>query len=414
MTTHRCLCACICLLFATLVAADDWPQWRGPDRTGVSSETGLARQWPEQGPPLVWEISSLGNGYGTSAIVGDRLYIQGTRGDQSIVFALDLESGRELWSRSLGPRLVQEQGDGPRSTPTVEGGVLYVMTGLGELAALDGHDGSVQWQRNILDDFEGSKNRYGVSESPLINGDHVVVMPGGEGSTVAALNKHTGETVWTSAELSDAAGYGSFIAADVDGLRTLIGFTRAAGVGLRASDGSLLWRYERPSNEVANVATPIYDSGLAFYSSSYGVGGGAMRLHVKGDTVEAEEAYFSSRLQNHHGGVLLIDGHLYSFFGRTLTCANFETGEVVWKARSVGKGSLTSADGLLFLVGENHLVGLAEASPDGYEDGGRFAIEDHGRPSWAHPVVNGGRLYIRNQQQLSVYDVSETGAGGVQ
>ena len=210
--------------------------------------------------------------------------------------------------------------------------------------------------------------------------------------------------------LSDAAGYGSLIAVDVDGLHTIIGFTREAGVGLRADDGTLLWRYERPANEVANVATPVYHDGRAFYTSSYGVGGGAMDLTVNGDDVVAEEVYFSSRLQNHHGGVLLIDGHLYSFFGRTLTCADFETGDVVWKARSVGKGSLTAADGLLFLVGENHVVGLAEVSPEGYTELGRFSIEDHGRPSWAHPVVNDGRLYIRNQHQLRAYDVSAGGA----
>ena len=414
MTTKRCLFASLLVFLPTILVASDWPQWRGPDRTGVSRETGLAREWPEEGPPLVWEVTELGNGYGAVSIIGDRLYIQGTRGEDSVVFALDVESGRETWSRSLGPRLVQQQGDGPRSTPTFDNGVLYILNGVGELAALDADDGSVRWQKNIHDEFTSARNNYGVSESPLINGDHVIVMPGGSGTTVAALDKATGETVWTSAELSDAPGYGSLIVADIEGLRTIIGFTRAAGVGLRAHDGSLLWRYERPSNEVANVATPIYHDGLAFYSSSYGVGGGAMRLHVDGDTVEAEEAYFSSRLQNHHGGVLLIDGHLYSFFGRTLTCANFETGEVVWKARSVGKGSLTSADGLLFLVGENYRVGLAEASPDGYKESGRFAIEDHGRPSWAHPVVNDGRLYIRNQHQLSVYDVSESGVGGIQ
>lgn len=390
----------------------DWPQWRGPDRTGVSQETGLARSWPEGGPPLVWETTGLGSGYGAVSIVGGRVFVQGTRGDESVVFALDVESGDEMWSRSLGVKLTQEQGDGPRSTPTVVGGVLFVLNGMGELAALDVRDGSPRWQRNILDDFDGARNRYGVSESPLIVGDQLILMPGGSGATVASLSKDTGETIWTSTELSDAAGYGSLFFTEVEGVRTILGFTRAAGVGLSADDGRLFWRYERPSNEVANVATPIYRDGLVFYTSSYGVGGGAMRLSVDNGAVEAEEAYFSSRLQNHHGGVLLIDGYLYSFFGRTLTCARFETGEVVWKARSVGKGSLTSADGLLFLVGENHLVGLAEASPEGYTELGRFPIDDHGRPSWAHPVVNDGRLYIRNQHQLRVYDVSAEAVQG--
>ena len=385
--------------------AEDWPQWRGPHRNGISRETGLLRQWPSGGPELVWSSGGLGEGYGAVAVVGDTVYVQGTRGSESVVFALERESGKRRWERSLGPRLRQDRGHGPRSTPTVEGSRLYALTGMGELAAISTTTGEVSWQSNILRRFNASNPNWGISESPLIEGNWVVVMPGGRGATVAALDKTTGETAWTSRELSERAGYSSLVATNIAGRRVLLGFTQGSGVGLDARDGSLLWRYERPANRTANVATPIHHQGIVFYTSAYGVGGGAVKIVADGNRLRAEEMYFASNLQNHHGGAVLVDGYLYSFFGRALTCVKFDTGEIVWRSRSVGKGSLTVADGLLFLVGEDHVVGLAEASPAGYRELGRFSIEDLGRPSWAHPVVSGGRLYIRNQSKLSVYDV---------
>lgn len=386
--------------------AADWPQWRGPERTGVSSETGLARSWPTGGPPVVWRITSLGDGYGTVAVTGGRVYVQGTRGEESHVFALDERDGRLLWSTYLGAKLHQDKGDGPRATPTVDGDVLYALTGTGELAALRTADGSRIWQVNILARFGGSLIRWGISESPLVEGDVVVVTPGGPDATLAALDKKTGRTVWTSRGVSDRASYSSVIAADIGGTRALLAFTQEGGIGVRARDGSLLWRYDRPANGTANAATPIYADGLAFYSSSYGVGGGAVRVTPATAGVDSEEAWFGASLQNHHGGVVLYGGYLYAFFGRALTCVDFATGEIVWRARSVGKGSLTVADGLLFLLGEDFEAGLAEAAPEGYRELGRFEIESHGQPSWAHPVVANRRLYLRNRQDLTVYDIA--------
>ena len=395
----------------TPAAADDWPQWRGPHRDGVSTETGLADKWPGDGPPLLWRADGLGEGYGSVALADGTIYVQGSRSGRSVVFALDAAGGGVRWERELGPRLRDGRGNGPRGTPTVAGDSLYALTGMGDLARVALADGSVRWRRNILDDFDQRNISWGISESPLIEGDWVVVMPGGDGGAIAALDRETGETVWTSGDLTDRAGYSSLVAIDLgdgdDPLRAIVGFTARAGVGVRAADGELLWHYREPSNRTANVATPIYSDGLVFYTSAYGTGGGALRLRVNGDTVDSEEAWFESSLRNHHGGVVLYEGHLYGFFGNALACVDFKTGEIVWRDRSVGKGSLTLADGKLFLVGEKHLAGLAEATPDGYRERGRFELEDHGERSWAHPVVSNGVLYIHNWGELLAYDVSD-------
>ena len=390
--------------------ADDWPQWRGPGRDGVSTETGLADRWPAGGPPLLWRVDGLGEGYGTVAAVGGSLYVQGTRGGRSLVFALVASDGSVRWERELGSRLRDSRGNGPRGTPTVAGDSLYALTGVGDLARIRLSDGSVTWQRNILRDFGQRNISWGISESPLIEGDWVMVMPGGDDGAIAALDRETGATVWTSTGLTDRAGYSSLIAVDLeDGgepLRAIVGFTARAGVGVRASDGELLWHYREPANRTANAATPIYSEGLVFYTSDYGTGGGALRVRVTGDNVSTGQVWFESRLRNHHGGVVLYEGHLYGFFGSALACVDFETGETVWRDRSVGKGSLTLADGKLFLLGERHLAGLAEATPDGYVERGRFDLDNRGRPSWAHPVVSSGVLYIRNWDELLAYDVS--------
>lgn len=391
-----------------------WPQWRGPERTGLSTETGLLRQWPAGGPSLVWSTSELGEGYGSVAIQGGRIYVQGTHGTDSTLFCLEESSGQTLWTATLGDRLDHGRGPGPRGTPTLHEDRIYVLTENGDLACLQAADGKTLWHRNILQDFKGENPRWLISESPLVDGDRVIVMPGGDQASLVALNKDTGETIWTSKELSDGAGYSSCLVAEVQGIRTLLAFTAAAAVGLRAEDGQLLWRYEPVANRTANVTTPIFYQDRAFYSSDYGTGCALLQLKADNGSMEAKEVYFNRDMRNHHGGVVLVDGYLYGFSGAILTCMEFETGKVMWKDRSVGKGSVTYADGQLYLFSEKNVVGLAEATPDEYRETGRFEVADQGWPSWAHPVVSGGRLYIRNQGVLNCYDIRATKNGGAQ
>jgi len=386
-------------------AARDWAQWRGPKRDGISTETGLLAKWPAEGPKRLWQIASLGEGYGSVAVAGDRIYVQGGKGEESLVMALDRSGGKPVWSSLLGPRLAQDRGPGPRATPTVEGDVLYAMSENGDLACLRVKDGSAVWKRNILKDFGASRPKWNISESPLIDGDRVIVTPGGADATVVALEKKTGKTVWKSEGLSDGAGYSSCVVADLGGVRTIMTLTANGGVGVRASDGKPMWNEPSPANRLANVATPVVDGNKVFYTSAYGTGCTMMELTASDGVVKAEKKYFNRDMQNHHGGVVVVKGHVYGFSNAILTCMELATGNAVWKDRSVGKGSLTFADGKLYMLSENQVLGLAEATPEGYKELGRISIEDQGLPSWAHPVVCDGKLYVRNQGLLSCYDI---------
>ncbi|HEX9365378.1 MAG TPA: PQQ-binding-like beta-propeller repeat protein, partial [Vicinamibacterales bacterium] len=374
---------------ARLAAAPlfDWPQWQGPDRTGLSKETGLLKAWPANGPAVVWSAQNLGNGYGSLAVAGERIYLQGMSGGKSIVYALNRADGKAVWSKALGQAETNDQGPGPRGTPTVDSDQLYVLTENGDLACLK-TDGTIVWQRNILKDFRGRQLRWLISESPLVDGPHLIVSPGGPGAGMVKLDKMTGKTVWTSKDLSDAAGYSSPIVADVGGVRTYMTLTSAGGVGVRASDGKLMWHYERAANSTANITTPIFFDNKVFYTSAYDTGAGLLALTAQNGDVKAKEIYFTREMKNHHGGVILVDGYLYGFNDSILTCLEFATGKQMWRDRSVGKGSVTFADGNLYIQGENNVVGLAEASPTGYKEKGRFQIADKGLPSWAHPVIS--------------------------
>ena len=383
----------------------DWPQWRGPDRSGVSRETGLLREWPRSGPALAWSAAQLGAGYGSVAVAGDRVFVQGLKNRQSVITSLDRSSGKAVWSVALGSSGENDRGSGPRGTPTVDGDRVYALSENGDLVCLMAADGKVVWRRNILREFSGRNINWLISESPLIDGDRVIVSPGGRNAGMAALDKKTGATIWVSKELSDEAGYSSPVVADVQGVRTIMTLTGNAGIGVRATDGKLMWRYGNVANNTANITTPIYSNGKVFFTSAYGTGGALLGLKASGESVSAQEIYFTRNMQNHHGGVVLVDGYLYGFNNSILTCLEFETGKVMWRDRSVGKGSVAYADGRLYVLSEDNVVGLVEASPKGYRETGRFTIADQGWPSWAHPAVSGGRLYLRNQNVLASYDV---------
>jgi len=321
------------------------------------------------------------------------------------VTSLNRADGKPVWSKVIGAGGDNDRGSGPRSTPTIDGDRVYVLTETGDLACLRVQDGASIWQRNILRDFRGQNLNWLISESPLIDGNHVIVSPGGRGASMVALDKMTGKTVWQSADLSDEAGYSSAIIADVQGVRTIMTMTSEAGVGVRAADGKLLWRHRDAANRTANAATPVYSDRRVFYTSAYGTGGALLALQASGEQVQAKQVYFTREMQNHHGGVVLVNGYLYGFNNAILTCLEFATGKVMWRDRSVGKGAVSYADGNLYIVSENNIVGLAEATSAGYREKGRFGIRDQGWPSWAHPVIAGGRLYVRNQHQLVTYDV---------
>jgi outer membrane protein assembly factor BamB len=385
--------------------AADWPQWRGPQRDGISRETALLEAWPDGGPPQIWKTQGLGRGYSAFAIAQGRLFTQGQRGDRQFVLALDAATGKRLWETPTAPAFPQDRGDGPRGTPTVDGDRLFAMAGEGTLVSLDVQTGSVFWKKNVVEEFGGRVPNWGISESPLVDGSNLIVTPGGPGAAIVALDKKTGNLVWKSQ--SDRAGYASPIAAEVGGIRQIIVFTGEGVVGLRANNGALLWRYNRVSNRTANIATPIFQNGFVFVSSAYGTGCALLKLTAEAGTVKASEVYFSGEMQNHYSTSVVVGENVYGFSNAILTALNLQTGRVAWRDRSVGKGSVTYADGKLYLLSEDGVIGLAEATSVGYKERSRFEISRGAFPTWTPPVISGGRLYLREQDNLYCYDIKK-------
>lgn len=297
-------------------------------------------------------------------------------------------------------------GDGPRGTPTLHGDFLYAEGGNGDVTCFNAANGDTVWSVNLQTELGGGRPGWGYSESPLIEGDLVIVTPGGKQGTLAALNKNTGEVVWRSTDLTEGAHYSSPIAADINGVRQIVQFARSHVFGVEASTGKLLWKYDGANNGTANCFTPIVQDNLVFVSSAYGTGSGLAKVSGSKDEQQAEEVYFLKKLASHHGGAVKIGDHLYSNGGGSLMCIEFETGDIVWQDRSVGKGSLIAADGMLYVFSERHEIALVEATPEEYREQGRFKIESHGRPSWAHPAIASGVLYLRDQGALNAYDIS--------
>jgi len=408
------------ILSAALPAiAGDWPQWRGPQRTGVSHETGLLQEWPKEGPKLLWKITDAGSGYSTPAVVGDRLYLLGNQGlDNEFVEALGVADGKRIWSMRIGKVGKPEQQPnfpGARSTPTVEGDVLYALGSDGDLACLEIATGRIRWQTNLRTNFGGKSGTWAYSESPLIDGDVLVCTPGGSEATLLALNKKNGEVKWKCAlPEGDEAAYSSAILVEFGSIKSYVQLLQKGLVGVDAKTGRFLWRYPKVVSVYgANIPTPVSSADYV-YAGAAGTGGGAVKLKVQDRGIEAEQVYFESKLPTAIGGAVKVGNYVYGTTGQALLCFEFKTGNIKWEERSVAPASLCAVDGRLYLHGENGDVALVEPSPDGYREKGRFTPPDqptHSSPmekAWAYPVVANGRLYIRDQGMLWCYGV---GAG---
>jgi outer membrane protein assembly factor BamB len=406
-----------CLLFTAGARAADWPQWNGPNRDGKSADTGLLQEWPKEGPALVWKIKGLGGGYSGPSIAAGRIFGMSFRGDDEVVWALSEADGKELWAARLGPAYKQPgwpQGkEGPGCTPTVDGERLYVEGMGGAIACLQVQDGKIVWQHNLKDDFGGIIPPWSYRESPLVDGDKVIYTPGGKDATLVALDKLTGQTIW-KCQVPDGpkAAYTSAIAIDFEGQRQYVQFTQKALIGVAASDGKFLWRYDRAANRNGIICTtPLWHDGLIFAASAYGTGGGLVKLSKDANGgVKAEEVYFTKKMQNHHGGMIVLDGCLYGANGGneggSLVCLDFQTGDVLWDGRDSGisKGSLALADGRLYYRLENGTMLLIEPNAKQYVERGRFEQPDRTRqPAWTHPVIANGKLYLRDQDLLLCY-----------
>lgn len=399
--------------------AADWPQWRGPNRDGKSPEKGLLKQWPEAGPKLLWTVRDAGGGYSTPAVVGERLYLMGNRGlEEEFVQARAVADGKLLWSVTVGKVGNPQQQPpypGSRSTPTVDGDVLYALGSDGDLVCLEIAGGRQRWKKNLRDEFGGKPGTWAYSESPLVDGERLVVTPGGAEATIVALDKKSGEAVWKSAVPGgDAAGYASIIVVDAAGKKQYVQFLEKGVVGVDAADGGFLWRYEASARgSPANIPTPVAHDGHVYSATARG-GGGLVKLTPAGDGVKAEQVYFDKKLPHAIGGSVVLDEHLYGTTNAAMMCVEFLTGKEKWSERGIGAASVTYADGRLYLHGENGDVALVEPSPEEYREKGRFTppeAPDRGTSkAWAYPVVANGRLYVRDMGTVWCYDVRETTA----
>ncbi len=402
----------------TCLMAADWPQWRGPQRTGVSKETGLLKEWPKGGPKLLWERKDIGDGYSTPAVVGDRLYLLSNREGKEYVVARAVADGAEIWTKEIGNVGPNKgpQYPGTRSTPTVEGERIYALGSDGDLACLEKDKGTLVWTKNLRKAFAGAPGMWAYSESVLIDGDKVVCTPGGKKAAMTALKKKDGATLWECVlPEGDEAGYASPIAVEVGGVRQYVQFVAGGLIGVDAKTGKFLWRYDKTKDQAANIPTPVFHDDCVFTSTSRN-GTGLNRIKVHADTVNSEEVYFNRTKLNSIGGVVRVGDCVYGTDAKgALVCMNFKTGAIEWQHASVGLAALCYAEGMLYVRGQGGtgfdketppFVALVEATPEGYKEKGRFEQPDHGeRPAWPHPVVANGRLYLRDGPVLLCYDI---------
>ena len=394
-------------LLAAQLTADSWPQWRGPNRDGKSAETGLLKSWPEAGPPLAWKVTELGEGYATPSVAQGRIFGASYRGEDEFAWALDESGGRLIWETRTAPA-ERDVGysHGPRSTPTVDGDRVFTLGAGGHLTCMDRQTGTILWQKNLKEDLNGRMmSGWGYSESVLVDGNRVLCSPGGRQGTVACLNRDTGELVWRSTQLKDSAAYTSITKQTIDGHAQYLTLTGETLAGISPDTGALVWRAKR-KGKTAVIATPIYHEGTVFVTSAYNVGCNLFEISQRNGRFNAKERYAHRDVKNHHGGAIRIGDHIFASSGPILVCLDMASGEVAWEQRSVGKGSLTFADGHLYLRSEQGPIALIEANPKQYVEKGRFGQPDRsGKRSWAHPVVANGHLLLRDQDLLLSYDL---------
>ena len=411
-TSLRCIVQIAVFVCLTLPARADgpsWPQFHGPKQDNKSPDTGLLDRWPEGGPELIWKAQGLGYGYSTVSIADGRIFTSGNKDGKSLVTALDAADGHILWQTPNGTQWTA-QFEGTRGTPTVDGDRVYDETPLGELVCLKAATGEKIWGLNILDAFGGKNIFWGLAESVLIDGDRLVCCPGGK-TSVVALNKMTGDVIWKAPSVGQPPSYATPTLAEYQGLRMIITMSLKSMIGVNADTGDLLWQVKFETLHDENVLQPVYHDGHVFVSGLK-TGSVKWKIQVDGQKASLEEVWRSREMDNHHDHVILLDGYLYGSScilnqGKWI-CLDWETGEMKYAEKGVGKGTLTYADGMLYTLGERLVVGLVKPTPTGHEVVSQFRLSPQGKaPSWAHPVVCGGRLYLRHAGTLYVYDVAK-------
>ena len=411
--------------------AQDWPQWRGPNREGIYKATGLNLDWSQKKPTLLWTFRQAGSGYSAPTIVGTTLYCQGGSDGKDFAFALDTKTGKLKWKQELGDEFVDpgNRGNGPRGSVTVDGDKLYLIRGGGQIHCISAADGKMIWQKDFKTDFGGrlmSGNNWGISESPLVDGNLVICTPGNDNGTMAALDKNTGAVVWRSTEWTDPCGFSSAIIIEVGGIRQYIQQASKGVAGISAKDGKMLWKIDYPSTgraPAAVIPTPISNNNMVYVTNGYGNGCMGISLSKEGAGIKAELIYSNARdISNQHGGVVLVNGYIYGHSERpseSWVCQNFKTGEIVWSQKTqdagVGKGSLLVVGDRLFCFDmAKGTLAVAAASTEGWKEFGRMEIPERiendqsmDKHLWTHPVVANSNLYLRDHDLLFCFDLKK-------
>lgn len=415
-------CAMLFPMVSALAETKDWPQWRGPERDGKSASTGINTDWESKPPKLLWMAEGLGKGYASVSIADDTLYTTGNFSEfgQAVV-AMDLKEKKVLWQQLITDAIPKHGYEGSRCTPTIDGDRLYVVMSDGTVACLKRAGGEILWKRSLQEDWDGNKPQWGFAESPLVDGDNVIVAPGSKGSLLVALDKMTGDQEWvTEADVDlgargkDEAGYSSTLIGNGLGVKQYVKLIGRGVIGVDAESGKLLWHYNGIANDVANIPDPIIDGDHIFTSTGYQTGAALLQLKRDGDGMKAEEVYFIAPniFQNHHGGMVKVGDVIYAGtkHGQGFpTCIDMKSGKILWGGdiRGVGKGSaaLMYVDGHLIFRYESGELALVEATPEEYRLKGSLKPEYQEDKSWAHPVVLDGLLYLREQDKLMCYDL---------
>ena len=379
----------------------EWPCWGGPNRDGKSPDKNLLKRWPEGGPDLLWQVDGLGKGFSTVSVSDGTVYATGDVDGKLTVFAFSA-NGKLKWKLQVEEAWTSSS-PGSRSTPTIDDGLLYVMSGHGVLLCMSAEDGRLNWSKRMKD-YGGKSGGWGYAESVLICNDLAIVKPGGDGC-ILALNKQTGSTVWQSSGFGAGPEYSSCVPFEYAGMSIIAAGTRSGIVGVSAKTGELLWLNRWSRNNTANCPDPQYANGRVFWANGYGKGCICLKLNESDGKVTAEEDWTTNKMVCHHGGYIIHEGYIYGNHDNGWSCLELKTGKLLWNERAVGKGSLCFADGMLYLFGERGgKAALATCSPDGMEVRGNVTVEGSG-PSWAHPVVIGGRLYLRYADNLYCFNV---------
>ena len=392
-------------------ATGEWPQMLGPQRNGVSSETGLLDRWPEGGPKVVWRVPG-GVGMSGLAVSRGRVLTLIHRDGKQTVVALDALSGESVWQTPIAPEYRNGMGNGPRGTPAISGEQVFVFTGEGILAALDFRSGNLLWSHNVVKELGGKEAEYGMACSPLVVGEQVIVTAGAPKATLVAYDTKSGKQAWT-AGTSEPAGYSSPTLLNVGGRSQVVAFTGGSALGVVPASGAVLWRYPFETNYECNIVTPLEIKGQVFLSAGENHGSVLLSLKPQGDGFKTSEVWSSfgtkSVLRNEWQTSVLWDGFLYGMDNvggagpiTHLTCINAATGERKWQQARFGKGNLIAADGKLFMTTMKGELVVARISSDEYQELGRAELLGSTRQA---PALAMGRLYLRDDREVVCVDV---------